>query len=84
MYSFSQILRIQARRFDTLPDTPSLVESMLNQQAGFADQLLSAMRHAFGGHVEKFVNLNSYGRAQVRVCMYVCACAPARIWIVVR
>ena len=42
IYSFSQILRTQARRFDALPDTASLLESMLNQQASFADQLQAA------------------------------------------
>ncbi|MGV8804461.1 MAG: FUSC family membrane protein [Polaromonas sp.] len=42
LYSFSQILRTQARRFDTLLDTPSLLASMLDQQASFADQLQAA------------------------------------------
>lgn len=40
--SFSQILRTQARRFDALPDDQSMLASMLDQQASFADQLQAA------------------------------------------
>lgn len=38
-YSFAQILRTQARRFEPQPDSDALLASMLRQQAALADQL---------------------------------------------
>lgn len=38
-YSFAQILRTQARRFEPQPDSQALLATMLKQQAALADQL---------------------------------------------
>ncbi len=39
LYSFAQILRTQARRFEPQPDSEALLAAMLKQQAALADQL---------------------------------------------
>ena len=39
LHSFAQILRTQSQRFGEFPDHQALLESMLNQQAAFADHL---------------------------------------------
>ena len=42
LYSFAQILRTQAKRFDIDPNHQALLEAMLDQQANLADQLQAA------------------------------------------